>query len=381
MTTVPTTYLPVLDASVRQGPYRVAVVRWSGRDELSEAICASLRALGHEPLPFDAAGEMPAGADIVFSFAPYGNFMALVDRLAALPKSCRPFLIHWNTEGIPDMHLPWAYVYPMSRLRSWVGRATTRAGMADMAPFTWLKDRMLRYRYVGDYYSAHQRGIMGIYADSSAVYADLHRRHGLPTTYFPWGATPSWYADLNMPRDIDVLWLGKRGTRRRSSLLDRVRKELNRHGIDIYMADNVEHPFIFREERTEMMNRAKITINITRTWYDDNFSRFSMAAPNHSLIVSEPMLPHCPEYQAGVHYVTAPIDELAATILHYLSADEERRRITDRAFALVTEELTLVNSVGRVMAQAHQMLTNAAVLTARVAPREVENMAVHTNGA
>jgi hypothetical protein len=366
---------------VREDSYQVAVVRWSGRDELSEALCASLQALGHQPLPFDAAKELPAGADIVFSFAPYGNFMALVDRLAALPQSRRPLLIHWNTEGIPDMHLPWEYVYPMSRLRSWIGRTATHAGMTDKAPFAWLKDRMLRYRYVGDYYSAYQRGILGIFADSSAVYADLHRRHGLPTTYFPWGATPSWYADMNSPRDIDVLWLGKRGTRRRSTLLDRVRKELNRHGVDIYMADNVEHPFIFREERTAMMNRAKITLNITRTWYDDNFSRFSMAAPNHSLIVSEPMLPHCPEYQAGIHYVAAPIEELAPTILHFLAAEKERCAITDRAYTLVTEDLTLVNSVRRVMEQARLVLSNAAAPSPRPPLREVENMRVHTNGA
>jgi hypothetical protein len=378
MTTVPTTHLPALRNSVRQDSYRVAVVRWSGRDELSEAICASLQALGHEPYPFDAAADMPPGVDVVFSFAPYGNFMALVDRLAALPDALRPFLIHWNTEGIPDMHLPWEYVYPVSRLRSWFGRATTHAGVADKAPFAWLKDRMLRYRYVGDYYSTYQRGLLGIYADSSAVYADIHRRHGLPTTYFPWGSTPSWYADLDAERDVDVLWIGKRGTRRRSTLLDRVRKQLNCHGVDIYMADNVEHPFIFREERTEMMNRAKITLNITRTWYDDNFSRFSMAAPNRSLVVSEPMLPHCPEYVAGVHYVAAPIDQLAATILHYLSAEDERRRLTDRAWTLVTEELTMVNSVRRVMEQARLMLSNAAAGPAR---RKVENQVVHPYGA
>jgi hypothetical protein len=184
---------------------------------------------------------------------------------------------------------------------------------------------------------------------------------------------------LNTPRDIDVLWIGKRGTKRRSVLLDRVRKELNRQGVDIYMADNVEHPFIFREERTEMMNRATITLNITRTWYDDNFSRFAMAAPNRSLVVSEPMLPHCPEYLAGIHYVAAPIDELAATIVRYLSAEEERRKITDRAWTLVTEELTMVNGVRRVIEQAHQMLANAAA--GHPAQCEVKNQMVQPDGA
>lgn len=345
-----------LPAARSPAAHRVAVVRWSASDELSDVICDALGTLGHEPLPFDSKAAVPSAAEIVFSFAPYGNFMALVDRLESLPAGRRPLLIHWNTEGIPDLHLPWRYVYGVSRLRSWVGRAATRAGVEDKRPFAWFKERMLRFRYVGDYYQAYHRGILAVFADSSAVYAEIHRKHGLPTTYFPWGSAPSWYADLGLPRDIDVVWLGKRGTKRRSDLLDRVRAELRRHGVDIYVADNVEHPFAWREQRTELLNRAKITLNITRTWYDDNFSRFSMAAPNRSLIVSEPMLPHCPEYQAGVHYVSAPIEELAGTILHYLAADEERRKITDCAHQLLTTELTMANSVQRVMAQAETLL-------------------------
>ena len=81
-----------------------------------------------------------------------------------------------------------------------------------------------------------------------------------------------------------------------------------------------------------------------------------MAAPNRSLIVSEPMLPHCPEYKAGTHYVAAPIEELSAVILHYLEAEDERRKITACAYNLLTQQLTLVNSVRRVMAAAETAL-------------------------
>jgi hypothetical protein len=336
--------------------YRVAVVRWTERDELSEVICDALQALGHEPLPFVCDSAIPAPADIVFSFAPYGDFMALVDRLGAVPAARRPLFIHWNTEGIPDPNLPWGYVYPMSNLRSWIGRTASRTKVDDKPPFAWLKHRMLRYRYVGDYYQAYRRGILSIFADSSAVYADIHRSHGLPTLYFPWGSSPTWYADLGLARDIDVLWLGKRGSKRRSDMLDRISRELKAQGANVYLADNIEQPFAWREERTALLNRAKVTLNVTRTWYDDNFSRFSMAAPNRSLVVSEPMLPHCPEYQAGVHYVSAPIDELSATIIRYLNAEDERRAITECAYKLLTEELTLANSVRRAIAAADQFL-------------------------
>jgi hypothetical protein len=111
----------------------------------------------------------------------------------------------------------------------------------------------------------------------------------------------------------------------------------------------VENPFIHNEERTRLLNRSKIVLNLTRTWYDDNFSRFAMAAPNRSLIVSEPLLPHCPQYQAGIHYVSAPIDRLTDTIVHYLEHEDERQIIVEDAYQLVTTELAFGNSVARMM--------------------------------
>jgi hypothetical protein len=341
--------------------YQVGVVRWNPTDELAEVLANALETLGHATIPFDSTAQLPANIDIVFSFAPYGNFMALVDRLAALPAGRRPLLIHWNTEGIPDPHLPWPLIYPASRLRSWFGRTVTRAGVENAPPFGWFKERMLRYRYVGDYYSAYRRGLLTIFADSSAIYAQIHRKHGLPATYLPWGSAPEWYEDMHLPRDIDVLWLGKRGTKRRSQLLDQLRAALAAHGVQIYVIDNQENSYVFGRKRTEMLNRAKITLNITRTWFDDNFSRFSMAAPNRSLIVSEPMLPHCLEYKPGVHYVSTPLDELSATILHYLEAEQERRKIVENAYSLLTTELTMVNSVAKVLNQADAVLHGEAL--------------------
>jgi hypothetical protein len=51
------------------------------------------------------------------------------------------------------------------------------------------------------------------------------------------------------------------------------------------MVDNEERPFVFREERTALLNRTKIALNLTRTWYDDNLVRFGIVAPNQALVV------------------------------------------------------------------------------------------------
>ena len=117
----------------------------------------------------------------------------------------------------------------------------------------------------------------------------------------------------------------------------------------MYVADNEERPFAFGAERTELLNRAKITLNITRTWYDDNYLRFALAAPNRSLIVSEPMLPHCPAYRPGVHYVSAPVERLAETIVYYLKHEDERREIVESAYRLLATELAFRNGARRVL--------------------------------
>jgi hypothetical protein len=142
-------------------------------------------------------------------------------------------------------------------------------------------------------------------------------------------------------------------------LLDQVRGKLRKRGVDIHVVDNREQPFVFGEDRTRLLNRAKITLNLTRTWYDDNYSRFALAAPNRSLIVSEPLLPHCPQYEAGVHYVSAPIDQLANTIVSYLENEAKRQRIVENAYQFVTTELTFHNSIKTIMdavCQARQTL-------------------------
>jgi hypothetical protein len=128
--------------------------------------------------------------------------------------------------------------------------------------------------------------------------------------------------------------MGKRGTHRRSSILDRVHKELRSKGVNMYIADNEQNPFIFGDLRTRYLNRAKVTLNITRTWYDDNFSRFVLAAPNRSLIVSEPVLPHCREFQktCPLHFITDR--SLSKSILYYLEHEDERQQIVKNAHQL-----------------------------------------------
>ena len=338
----------------------VAIAQRVEGDGIAEVIADELFALGYQPLHFQIGSPIPENANVVFSFGPYGRFLSVPHQLASMPPERKPIFVHWNTEGIPDPKIPWLIMSAVAKWRSWLGRVQeSQNGSASLLGterlFSLLESRMSRFRYVGDYYYAQRRGWLDIFADSSDIYANFHRQHGLPTIVAPWGATSQWYDDLGLERDIDVLWMGTRGTKRRSQILDRVRRELEAHGVQMHVADGKENPFIFDDERIRYLNRSKITLNITRTWYDDNFSRFAMAAPNRSLIVSEPVLPHCPTFKAGTHYVSARIESLAETILYYLKHEKERLHIVENAYRLVTNELSFQESIGRIMDAADQV--------------------------
>lgn len=340
--------------------YRIAVLQLTPEDGIAKIICEELGRLGHSPVPFGYGASIPKGTEIVVTHI-HGDLhggppklLPVLQQIAQNLPAERPTIVHWNTEGYPDLRIPPPLMWTLGFCRSRSSQLSHSKhswlrGLASQPPLAWVNNRMHRFRYVGDYQYAYRRGWLNILADSSRIYAQLNANRGMPTVYVPWGATPSVYADLGLERDIDVLWMGKRGTRRRSQLLDQVRQELRSYDVEMHVADNEENPFIFGETRTRFLNRAKICLNLTRTWYDDNFSRFAFAAPNRCLIVSEPLLPHCPDFEAGNHYVSAPIDKLAQSIVYYLSHDDERRAIVDSAYQLVTTTLSFRSSMARLM--------------------------------
>ncbi|MEM7333019.1 MAG: glycosyltransferase [Chloroflexota bacterium] len=336
-------------------PLRVAVVCWKPDDGIALVIGDELRNLGYKLSFIDPNHKQIADVDFIFSFGPYGRFLKVPQLYSQVPPQDRPIMIHWNTEGIPDLRMPWSLVRFLSKLRSKYERLveSERSFLGKLLrqrPLSLLRTRFIRYLYVGDYYYAYNNGWLDVFSDSSSIYAKLHNQNNkLPTVVAAWGGTQRWYKGMSLERDIDVLWIGKRGSMRRSQLVDYVRDELKKHNVNMYIADGEENPFIFGDERTEYLNRSKITLNITRTWYDDNYSRFSMAAPNRSLVVSEPLLPHCEEYKEGVHYVSAPIEELPERILHYLKNEDAREQIVENAYQLITNELSFKKQIDKIM--------------------------------
>lgn len=345
---------------------QVAIPEWAEDDGIAKMIGFELQQIGCNPVLFPFDNTIPRGVDYLLTFGPYNKILPLWETNARQASGRRPVVIHWNTEGMPDLRVPTPFVRLLGAVRSRIGRMSHSGSSFERfvhstRAISKIDESFKRYRYHGDYDYAFRKGWLDILADSSHIYSQIRTRIGVPTIYAPWGASQRWYKDLGLERDIDVLWMGKRGTDRRGHILDRIFKELKLRGLNVYIGDNEVNPFIFGEERTAYLNRSKITLNVTRTWYDDNFSRFSMACPNRSLVVSEPLLPHCPEFKENVNYVSAKIHDLADTIVYYLEHEEERMRIVDNAYNLMMTELKFERSLRRMFAAAQQRTTTATI--------------------
>ncbi len=344
------------DSSVREATpkYRIALHHWGAEGSIGESIADELKQLGHEVRRLLVSDPVRTDVDIVFTYAPYGRWMQIPRQLSRIPEKERPFLVHWNTEGLPPPFVPPAILKTIGGIRSWLDEIIQRFTANTASPAVtnldgFFKHRMLRYRYIGDYLQARRLKIPFLLVDISDLYARRYARMDIESINVPFGTSSRWYADLDLPRDIDVLWIGSHGSWRRSRQLERIGRALARHGVRFHMVDGREVPFVHGDERTVLLNRTKIVLNLMRTPYDDNTLRHFIAMPNRALVVSEPMLRHNTDLLPDVHYVEAPLADLPETIRKYLDDEDLRTEIVERAYAATTGELSMKHMIGRIL--------------------------------
>ncbi len=329
----------------------IAVLHWASALGMARAFTEAFTDLGHRAFCVELGQPLPE-ATIYFFFGPFGNFLPTLEQIQAIPQAERPYIIFWHTEGLPNLQFPGPLTRTIASLRTHASLWQT-AGKNGKPPSSNGRRRLLpamqRYHNLGDFYYAYQRGWIDLFSDTSAIYTHWLNRHGLPTIYAPFGGHSYWGHDLGLKRDIDVLWMGARATGRRHNLLERIRADLRERQIEMHVVDNVENPFVFGEKRTELLNRTKITLNLLRTQQDENFLRMCLAAPNGSLVISEPLLKHVPEYRPGHHYIEASVENMADAIVYYLQREEERQQIAAAAWELLSTQLTLRRSLQRLV--------------------------------
>ena len=170
------------------------------------------------------------------------------------------------------------------------------------------------------------------------------KRFDIPSQFVPFGHLPyfgQWLGE--QPRDIDVLFLGRLNSRRRIQIR-RLGKTLRAAGFNLKVVTRN----CYGEERTQLLNRTKILLNIHKFPWEFPGIRLLMGMSCRALIVSEPA-PDTQPYQDGMHLALSPAAQLGETLIRYLQSPSHREEITERAYHFATGEMALGTRLARAL--------------------------------
>ncbi len=167
---------------------------------------------------------------------------------------------------------------------------------------------------------------------------------GFNAEFIPFAYHHSFGEDMNLKRDIDVLFLGRLNNARRKKIVKNLSQKLQKDKIRLKVVDNN----CYGKQRTELLSRSKISIDLPRVPWDFGIERFIMSMSCGSLIISE-ISENTSPFITGTHFVSSDEDKFASVIKHYLKNDIERHAITQTASHFVRQECTLQKSVCQII--------------------------------
>jgi len=365
--------------SIIDKPLRVCVCLPSveyDRLALSEALGDTVRRLGHTTRTgFDGDPEI-LSADVVLLIGDARRFTRSAQLLQNAEKH-RPATVLWQLEALPPPQItarterlglqlaridrnrlpaPWPsivkrFVPASGKLQGLIRKTLAwrvRRDLARYAPhwaeFDWLLLYcvMDRYRWFREQYSSSWCDM--VFA-ATPQRTELLNSKGIPARYLPVGYHPVWGRDLQIERDIDVLFLGTAGDSLRRAVLSKVKNSLNSKGIELTMMNRP----CYGEERTRLLNRTKIVVDLMKTPWEMPVMRLLMCAGCGALVVSNWTGEPTP-FDKG-HLVQAPTEKIADAAICYLQNEQSRRWIVDAVRAFVTQQLTMQNAVAKMFAQ------------------------------
>jgi len=199
----------------------------------------------------------------------------------------------------------------------------------------------------------HRRGLIDLCVVTSRSRQQFLEEKGIPSHFVPLGLHPGLGRRMNLERDIGVLFIGTLDDSRHRSAL----KFLRAKGISVMALGSWKPGPTWGESRTELINRAKIFLNVQRHAGQYSGYRMLLGMANGALVVSEPVHDPFP-YVPGLHYVESTLEQMGETISKYLSDAAERGKIAESGHRLVTESLTMSNSMEQMISLMETMLGN-----------------------
>jgi len=248
-----------------------------------------------------------------------------------MPKSERPLVVLWHTELLPPSKAS-GILWPRLHLRE-IARILRRDVRATDVYTNYFRLRQLAQKRLPDLLVVPTLGRREFLAE-----------RGLPAHWVPLGYDPSRGHDMGLVRNIDVLFLGTLEVPRRRRLI----KRLRRRGVNLLAMGSRFDPACWGENRTHLLNRTKIFLNLSRFPGELPDTRLILGMANKTLVISEPIYNPAP-YVPGKHYISAPIEELPEVIRYYLTHEDERERIVNEGYRLVTQEVTMACSVSHIL--------------------------------
>jgi hypothetical protein len=253
-----------------------------------------------------------AATDLVWLEGNANWYPAACRQLMAAARPRRSLVLVWHSEPLPP---PRAAGLPRPRLHL---REIAKIVLRD-ARATDVYSNYFRIRQLA------RHGLPDVLVVSTGGRREFLAEHGIDARFVPLGYRPAHGRDMGLERDIDTLFLGFLVAR--GSWFD---------------------PTNWGEERTRLLNRTKILLNLARYPGELSGLRLILGMANKTLVISEPIYNPAP-YVAGTHYVSAAIEDIPQTIRYYLAHEDERRRIAAEGHRLVTQEITLARSVSQIL--------------------------------
>ncbi|MSO96562.1 MAG: glycosyltransferase family 1 protein [Thermoleophilia bacterium] len=254
-----------------------------------------------------------------------------LEQLTAAAQSERGFVVIWHWEPLP---YPGVAGLPRPRLHAREHAKVLLRDSRATDPHT--NARRLR--------RLARRGLPDLLVVSNAGGREYLAEIGLRSNHVPLGYHPIQGRDLGIERDIDVVFIGALDVPRRKRAL----RALRRGGVAVEAAGGWGNKRVAGDPRTELLNRAKIVLNLSRHEGQFSGARLSLGMANRALVISEPMFRPEP-FVPGVHYVEAPLDEMVGVVERYLADPEAREKIATRGHDFVTTELSQVRSLARIV--------------------------------
>jgi hypothetical protein len=291
--------------------------------------------------------------DFVATYGPMQSMAWAIPRLTEIVQM--PPLIVWFTEQIPRPDFPSPVIYAAARIRC----SLERLFYSQSAPH-WVCDRKQvsvmfrragRLRALGEMLVLKQRGLLSLLCVFTDTNLCFLQRYELPVTLIPMGYHPQFGERLALERDIDIVFLGSTRDRRRRGFICELENKLSAKRITFVIKDgSPERGYAFGRERTILLNRAKIMLNIMRQPWDDPVFRLLLAAPNGAMLLSEKLLPTSTgPFRPGEHFAMTNLADMVDAIEFYLAREDERQRIAECAYELATKKLTMGRMASEVL--------------------------------